>query len=161
MKWETRIFWKRRQLNRRHVWMVPADGGEAKRATSGAWSLPLALGTGILDTGAFVVCAYGMRLEQVAIISVLGSLYGAVTVALAANCSARTDLALAMAGDRDNFCRHLSDQPLIRILQNSPTRMKEFTTPIASPKGSATESRREGHAPRTEERRENDADQSG
>src|SRR5712692_7577835 len=45
---------------------------------------PLALGTGILDTGAFVVCAYGMRLEQVAIISVLGSLYGAVTVALAA-----------------------------------------------------------------------------
>lgn len=45
---------------------------------------PLALGTGILDTGAFVVCAFGMRLEQVAIISVLGSLYGAVTVALAA-----------------------------------------------------------------------------
>jgi len=45
---------------------------------------PLALGTGILDTGAFVVCAYGMRMEQVAIISVLGSLYGAVTVALAA-----------------------------------------------------------------------------
>ncbi len=47
-------------------------------------ALPLALGTGVLDTGAFVVCAYGMRLEQVAIISVLGSLYGAVTVALAA-----------------------------------------------------------------------------
>jgi drug/metabolite transporter (DMT)-like permease len=45
---------------------------------------PLALGTGVLDTGAFVLCAYGMRLEQVAIISVLGSLYGAVTVALAA-----------------------------------------------------------------------------
>jgi drug/metabolite transporter (DMT)-like permease len=45
---------------------------------------PLALGTGILDTSAFVVCAYGMRIEQVAIISVLSSLYGAVTVALAA-----------------------------------------------------------------------------
>lgn len=45
---------------------------------------PLALGTGILDTSAFVVCAYGMRMEQVAIISVLSSLYGAVTVALAA-----------------------------------------------------------------------------
>ena len=45
---------------------------------------PLALGTGILDTGAFVLSAYGMRMEQVAIISVLGSLYGAVTVALAA-----------------------------------------------------------------------------
>jgi drug/metabolite transporter (DMT)-like permease len=45
---------------------------------------PLALGTGILDTSAFVVCTYGMRMEQVAIISVLSSLYGAVTVALAA-----------------------------------------------------------------------------
>jgi drug/metabolite transporter (DMT)-like permease len=45
---------------------------------------PLALGTGILDTSAFVVCAYGMRMEQVAVISVLSSLYGAVTVALAA-----------------------------------------------------------------------------
>ena len=45
---------------------------------------PLALGTGILDTSAFVVCAYGMQMEQVAIISVLSSLYGAVTVALAA-----------------------------------------------------------------------------
>jgi drug/metabolite transporter (DMT)-like permease len=45
---------------------------------------PLALGTGVLDTSAFVVCAYGMRMEQVAIISVLSSLYGAVTVALAA-----------------------------------------------------------------------------
>lgn len=45
---------------------------------------PLALGTGILDTSAFVLCAYGMRMEQVAIISVLSSLYGAVTVALAA-----------------------------------------------------------------------------
>ena len=26
-----------------HVWLVPADGGEAKRLTSGAWSLPAAL----------------------------------------------------------------------------------------------------------------------
>jgi drug/metabolite transporter (DMT)-like permease len=45
---------------------------------------PLALGTGILDTSAFVLCAYGMRMEKAAIISVLSSLYGAVTVALAA-----------------------------------------------------------------------------
>jgi drug/metabolite transporter (DMT)-like permease len=45
---------------------------------------PLALGTGILDTSAFLLCAYGMQIEQVAIISVLSSLYGAVTVALAA-----------------------------------------------------------------------------
>jgi len=45
---------------------------------------PLALGTGILDTTAFIICTYGMKVEQVAIISVLGSLYGAVTVALAA-----------------------------------------------------------------------------
>jgi drug/metabolite transporter (DMT)-like permease len=39
---------------------------------------------GLLDTSAFVVSNRGMQLEQVAIISVLGSLYGAVTVALAA-----------------------------------------------------------------------------
>jgi len=39
---------------------------------------------GLLDTGAFALSNLGMRLEQVAVISVLGSLYGAVTVALAA-----------------------------------------------------------------------------
>ena len=26
-----------------HIWLIPADGGEAKRLTSGAWSLPAAL----------------------------------------------------------------------------------------------------------------------
>ena len=44
----------------------------------------MALGMGLLDTGAFVLSNLGMRMEQVAVISVLGSLYGAVTVALAA-----------------------------------------------------------------------------
>lgn len=39
---------------------------------------------GYLDTAAFTLSNLGMRIEQVAIISVLGSLYGAVTVALAA-----------------------------------------------------------------------------
>jgi len=42
------------------------------------------LAMGLLDTGAFALSNLGMRLEQVAIISVLGSLYGVVTVALAA-----------------------------------------------------------------------------
>jgi drug/metabolite transporter (DMT)-like permease len=41
-------------------------------------------GMGLMDTGAFVLSNRGMQLEQVAIVSVLGSLYGAVTVALAA-----------------------------------------------------------------------------
>lgn len=40
-------------------------------------------GMGFLDTAAFVLSNLGMRLEQVAVISVLGSLYGAVTVAFA------------------------------------------------------------------------------
>jgi drug/metabolite transporter (DMT)-like permease len=44
---------------------------------------PLALGMGALDTTAFVLSNLGMRLEQVAVVSVLGSLYGAVTVGLA------------------------------------------------------------------------------
>jgi len=44
----------------------------------------MALGMGIFDTLAFVLSNRGMQLEQVAVISVLGSLYGAVTVGLAA-----------------------------------------------------------------------------
>ena len=44
----------------------------------------MVLAMGALDTGAFVLSNQGMRMEQVAVISVLGSLYGAVTVALAA-----------------------------------------------------------------------------
>jgi drug/metabolite transporter (DMT)-like permease len=42
------------------------------------------LGMGLMDTGAFVMNNFGMRLEQVAVVSVLASLYGAVTVGLAA-----------------------------------------------------------------------------
>jgi drug/metabolite transporter (DMT)-like permease len=38
---------------------------------------------GLLDTSAFVLSNRGMQMEQVAIVSVLGSLYGAVTVGLA------------------------------------------------------------------------------
>jgi drug/metabolite transporter (DMT)-like permease len=39
---------------------------------------------GYLDTAAFALSNLGMRIEQVAVVSVLGSLYGAVTVSLAA-----------------------------------------------------------------------------
>jgi drug/metabolite transporter (DMT)-like permease len=42
------------------------------------------LGIGILDTSAYVFNNYGMLFEQVSVVSVLASLYGAVTVALAA-----------------------------------------------------------------------------
>jgi drug/metabolite transporter (DMT)-like permease len=42
------------------------------------------LGMGVLDTGAFVLSNLGMKMEQVAVITVLSSLYGAVTVGLAA-----------------------------------------------------------------------------
>jgi drug/metabolite transporter (DMT)-like permease len=45
------------------------------------WTL---LGMGLLDTGAYVLNNYGMQLEQVSVVSVLASLYGAVTVGLAA-----------------------------------------------------------------------------
>jgi drug/metabolite transporter (DMT)-like permease len=43
----------------------------------------MAVGMGALDTSAFVFSNRGMQLEQVAVVSVLGSLYGAVTVGLA------------------------------------------------------------------------------
>jgi len=42
------------------------------------------LGMGLADTGAFVMNNFGMRVEQVAVVSVLASLYGAVTVGLGA-----------------------------------------------------------------------------
>ena len=42
------------------------------------------LGVGILDTSAYVLNNYGMKHEQVSVVSVLASLYGAVTVGLAA-----------------------------------------------------------------------------
>jgi drug/metabolite transporter (DMT)-like permease len=42
------------------------------------------LGMGVLDTGAFIMNNLGMQLEQVSVVSVLSSLYGAVTVLLAA-----------------------------------------------------------------------------
>jgi drug/metabolite transporter (DMT)-like permease len=45
----------------------------------------MALSMGALDTGAFVLSNLGMKMEQVAVITVLSSLYGAVTVGLAAN----------------------------------------------------------------------------
>jgi drug/metabolite transporter (DMT)-like permease len=48
---------------------------------SGRW---ISLGMGVGDTSAFVFSNRAMQIEQVAVISVLGSLYGAVTVALAA-----------------------------------------------------------------------------
>jgi drug/metabolite transporter (DMT)-like permease len=44
----------------------------------------MALSMGALDTSAFVLSNLGMKMEQVAVISVLTSLYGAVTVGLAA-----------------------------------------------------------------------------
>ena len=39
---------------------------------------------GLLDTGAFIISNRSMLIEHIAVVSVLGSLYGAVTVALAA-----------------------------------------------------------------------------
>jgi drug/metabolite transporter (DMT)-like permease len=42
------------------------------------------LGMGVLDTGAFVLNNLGMQLEQISVVSVLASVYGAVTVILAA-----------------------------------------------------------------------------
>jgi len=42
----------------------------------------MALSMGALDTSAFVLSNLGMKMEQVAVITVLSSLYGAVTVVL-------------------------------------------------------------------------------
>jgi drug/metabolite transporter (DMT)-like permease len=76
------------------VWMIRLTGAIISSAmiffakqpvhlprTNVRWA---AVGMGALDTSAFVLCNRGMQMEQVAVVSVLGSLYGAVTVGLAA-----------------------------------------------------------------------------
>jgi len=50
-------------------------------------------------------------MEQVAVITVLSSLYGAVTVGLQPS-SSGTRVALAMDGDRHHFRRNFSHQPI-------------------------------------------------
>jgi len=45
---------------------------------------PWILGVGVLDTSAYVFNNLGLQLEQTSVVSVLASLYGAVTVGLAA-----------------------------------------------------------------------------
>lgn len=45
---------------------------------------PWIVGVGLLDTSAYVFNNWGMRLEQISVVSVLASLYGAVTVGMAA-----------------------------------------------------------------------------
>ena len=76
------------------VWLIRVTGTVITFCLVIAKNIPLRIknkrtsaqvyGMGLLDTAAFALSNLGMRLEQVAVISVLGSLYGAVTVAFAA-----------------------------------------------------------------------------
>ncbi len=76
------------------VWLIRVTGTALTLFVVLAQKIPLRIknkrtsaqlyGMGYLDTAAFVLSNLGMRIEQVAVVSVLGSLYGAVTVALAA-----------------------------------------------------------------------------
>jgi drug/metabolite transporter (DMT)-like permease len=76
------------------VWLIRVSGALITFTVLLAKKLPLPVKNkrtraqlytmGYLDTAAFALSNLGMRIEQVAVISVLGSLYGAVTVALAA-----------------------------------------------------------------------------
>jgi drug/metabolite transporter (DMT)-like permease len=76
------------------VWMIRLTGSIVTFCILRCKRLPIAqpLGAaswqtaamGLLDTGAFILSNRGMQLEQVSVITVLSSLYGAVTVFLAA-----------------------------------------------------------------------------
>jgi len=76
------------------VWLIRVTGAILTFAIMLVKKIPLRIKSrqtsaqlytmGFFDTGAFALSNLGMRLEQVAAVSVLGSLYGAVTVALAA-----------------------------------------------------------------------------
>jgi len=54
------------------------------RAVPAKTDLPWIFGVGLLDTGAYILNNAGMQHEQTSVVSVLASLYGAVTVGLAA-----------------------------------------------------------------------------
>ncbi len=75
------------------VWMIRLTSSALTALVIVAMKQPIALrrkdnvslwllGMGVLDTGAFVLNNLGMQLEQVSVVSVLASLYGAVTVLL-------------------------------------------------------------------------------
>ena len=76
------------------VWLIRVTGTVITFCLVIAKNIPLRIknkrtraqvyGMGFLDTAAFALSNLAMRLEQVAVVSVLGSLYGAVTVAFAA-----------------------------------------------------------------------------
>ena len=79
------------------VWLIRFMGTIITLAILLLWRLPVRLpaegiatvrwqmvGMGILDTSAYVLNNRGLQVEQVSVVTVLASLYGAVTVALAA-----------------------------------------------------------------------------
>lgn len=76
------------------VWLIRTTGAAIALVVVLAKKIPLRIANrrtsaqlysmGFFDSAAFALSNLGMRFEQVAIISVLGSLYGAVTVGLAA-----------------------------------------------------------------------------
>ena len=76
------------------VWMIRLTSATVAAVLIFAWKqaigVPrdntrwLVFTMGFLDTGAFIISNRGMQMEHIAVVSVLGSLYGAVTVALAA-----------------------------------------------------------------------------
>ncbi len=63
--------------------LVMLTAGQSRRLPSRR-DLPMLLGVGVLDTCAYIFNNYGMAQEQTSVVSVLASLYGAVTVVLAA-----------------------------------------------------------------------------
>jgi drug/metabolite transporter (DMT)-like permease len=76
------------------VWLIRVTGAVLAFAVVLAQKIPLRINgmqtraqvytMGFFDAAAFALSNLGMRLEQLSVVSVLGSLYGAVTVALAA-----------------------------------------------------------------------------
>lgn len=76
------------------IWLIRVTGTFITLAILLAWKVPLRLknkrtsaqlySMGFFDTAAFTLSNLGMRIEQVAVVSVLGSLYGSVTVVLSA-----------------------------------------------------------------------------
>jgi drug/metabolite transporter (DMT)-like permease len=63
------------------LWRLPVRLPQGEGIATARWQM---VGMGILDTSAYVLNNRGLQVEQVSVVTVLASLYGAVTVALAA-----------------------------------------------------------------------------
>ena len=92
---------------------APTDG--VAKSGANRWIL----GIGILDTGAYVFNNYGMRLEQISVVSVLASLIRSRHGGIGGDRFRRKGHKNPVARHRGDLRRHRSDQPVSHVPDRS------------------------------------------